>query len=64
MGGQPLGDGFFGCGGVAHIQNLQNKLNAIGYGGYRHHVSAAPGFWKKAIDEAFNRYLGYQQTII
>ncbi len=62
--GQPLGEGFFGCGGVAHIQNLQNKLNAIGYGGYRHHVSAAPGFWKKAIDEAFNRYLGYQQTII
>ena len=61
---QPLGDGFFGCGGVAHIPGLQNKLNAIGYGGYRHHVSATPGFWKKAIDEAFNRYLGYQQTII
>ncbi len=61
---QPLGEGFFGCGGVAHIPDLQNKLNAIGYGGYRHHVSATPGFWKKAIDEAFTRYLGYQQTRI
>lgn len=60
----PLGEGFFGCGGCAHIPSLQNKLNAIGYAGYRHHVSASEGLWKQAIDEAFTRYLGYTQTAI
>ena len=58
------GKGFYGCGGVARIPGLQAKLNTIGYSGYRHHVSATPGFWKKAIDEAFTRYLGYQQTVL
>ena len=62
--GEPLGEGFFGCGGVAEIDNLQAKLNAIGYAGYRHHVSITPGFWKTALDEAFTRYLGYTRTEI
>lgn len=60
--GEPLGDGFFGCGGVARIDGLQEKLTAIGYGGYRHHVSVAPGRWQRAIEEAFRRYLNYEQT--
>lgn len=59
---KPLGEGFFGCGAHAHIENLQSKLKTIGYGGYRHHVSAAEGYYKKALDEAFTRYLGYSQT--
>ncbi len=62
--GQPLGEGFFGCGGAAHIPGLQAKLNAIGRGGYRHHVGVTPGFWQKAVDEAFTRYLGFRQTAL
>ena len=62
--GKPLGEGFFGCGGSAHVPGLQQKLVAIGYAGYRHHVSVTPGYWKKALDEALTRYLGYEQTTI
>ena len=61
---KPLGKGFFGCGGAAHIPGLQQKLVNIGYAGYRHHVGVTPGFWKKAVDEALVRYLNYQQTEI
>lgn len=61
---KPLGKGFFGCGAAAHIPGLQQKLVNIGYGGYRHHVSVTPGFWKKALDEAMVRYLGCKQTAI
>ena len=62
--GKPLGEGFFGCGGAAHVPGLQEKLVHIGYAGYRHHVSVTPGNWKRAVDEAFTRYLGYEQTQI
>ena len=51
---------FFGCAGVAHIENLQAKLNEIGYAGYRHHVAVAPGRVAKAMREAFTRYLHYE----
>lgn len=57
--GAPLGEEFFGCGGAAHIAGLQHKLNVIGRGGFRHHVSVTPGNWKQALDEAFGSYLGY-----
>ncbi|MDD3153637.1 MAG: hypothetical protein PHS41_02125 [Victivallaceae bacterium] len=60
--GEPLGEGYFGCGGVACIEDLQRKLGAIGYGGYRHHVSAAEGFWSESLDEAFRRYLNWTKT--
>lgn len=62
--GLPLGEGFFGCGGSAHIPNLQQKLVNIGYAGYRHHTSITPGNWSQAINEAFVRYLGYDKTEI
>ncbi len=58
----PLGEGFFGCGGVARIPGLQTQLNAIGYAGYRHHVSVSSGRWSRALNEAFGRYLGYEKT--
>lgn len=61
---RPLGDGFFGCGGSAHIPNLQQKLLNIGYAGYRHHTSVTPGNWAQAINEAFIHYLGYDKTEI
>ncbi len=53
---------FFGCGGVAKINDLQNKLYRIGYAGYRHHVSTAPGHVGVAMREAFTRYLNYEIT--
>jgi len=56
--------GFFGCGGVAKIKDLQQKLYTIGYSGYRHHVSVTKGHVGVAIREAFTRYLGYEITEI
>lgn len=57
-------EGFFGCGGVAQIDHLQKKLYEIGYNGYRHHVSVAPGHFAAALREAFTRYLKYEITEI
>ena len=55
-------EGFFGCGGVVKIDQLQDKLYKIGYNGYRHHVSVTPGYAGTALREAFTRYLGYEIT--
>jgi L-fucose isomerase-like protein len=55
----PIPPEFFGCAGVARIEGLQAKLNRIGYAGYRHHVSVAPGHVAKGLREAFVRYLNY-----
>jgi L-fucose isomerase-like protein len=58
----PIAKGFFGCGGVAKIDNLQDKLYKIGYNGYRHHVSVTKGHVEMALREAFTHYLGYEIT--
>jgi L-fucose isomerase-like protein len=60
----PIQEGFFGCGGVAEIDSLQEKLYKIGYNGYRHHVSVTPGHFAAALREACTRYLGYEITEI
>jgi L-fucose isomerase-like protein len=60
----PIQEGFFGCGGVARIKDLQQKLYKIGYSGYRHHVSVTPGLVGDAFREACTRYLGYEITEI
>jgi len=60
----PIQEGFFGCGGVARIDGLQEKLYKIGYNGYRHHVSVSPGLVSAALREACIRYLGYEITEI
>ena len=52
-------EGFFGCGGVAYINNLQEKVLYIGKNGYRHHVSLTKGNCVAAVNEAFANYLGY-----
>lgn len=57
-----LPEEFFGCGGVARIPELQPKLVRIGRSGYRHHVSMTEGSWRRALDEAFTNYLGYEKT--
>ena len=56
----PIAPDFFGCGGVAHIPNLQDVLQMIGRRGYRHHVSITPGCHAQAVHEAFTNYLGYE----
>lgn len=60
----PIADDFFGCAGVARIKNLQEKLQAIGHEGYRHHVGLTVGRVAVPLQEAFERYLHYSVTKI
>jgi L-fucose isomerase-like protein len=60
----PIPSEFFGCGGVAEIADLQQALQTIGYAGYRHHTSVTPGQVLAPVREAFERYLGYEVTVI
>lgn len=52
-------EGFFGCGGVARIDNLQDKLLTLGRNGFRHHTAVGVGNLKSVLDEASKYYLGY-----
>lgn len=53
-------DGFFGCGGVAHIANLENKLKRLARNGFKHHTTVGVGKMKKVLEEAFRYYLKYE----
>lgn len=55
---------FFGCGGVARIENLQDKLIKLARGGFKHHTTVANGHVKDILDEAFKTYLGYDVVSI
>ena len=55
---------FFGCAGVLKTANLQQTLQTIGYAGYRHHVSVSPGVVTAAVQEAFEKYLGYDVDMV
>ena len=55
----PIPPEFFGCAGVAEIDNLQDVLQTIGNRGFRHHVSAAKGHLLEPTREALDKYLGY-----
>ena len=57
-------DGFFGCGGVARIPDLQNKLIRLARGGFKHHTSVGVGHMKEILKEAFTTYLHYDWTDI
>ena len=50
---------FFGCGGVAEIPDLQNKLIKLARGGFKHHTAICEGHYKEILKEAFTTYLGY-----
>ena len=50
---------FFGCGGVAKIENLQDKLIKLARNGFKHHTTVANGHVKDVLDEAFRYYLNY-----
>ena len=55
----PIEDGFFGCGGVAEIPDLQNKLLRLARGGFKHHTSVCEGRYRDVLKEAFTTYLHY-----
>ena len=55
----PIEKEFFGCGGVAEIPDLQNKLIRLAKGGFKHHTTVGMGHMKAILDEAFTTYLGY-----
>ncbi len=55
----PIEDGFFGCGGVAQIPDLQDKLIRLARGGFKHHTSVGVGHLKEILKEAFTTYLHY-----
>jgi L-fucose isomerase-like protein len=59
----PIPGDFFGCGGVAAIQGLQDVLLHIGYNGYRHHVGVTRGQVVAPVREALERYLGFEVAL-
>ena len=58
--GEPIEKEFFGCGGVAEIPDLQNKLLRLARGGFKHHTTVGRGRMKGILTEAFKTYLGYE----
>jgi L-fucose isomerase-like protein len=62
--GDAIPEDFFGCGGVARIQGLQDVLQTVGYGGWRHHTSVTPGRVVAPLCEAMDRYLGYDVRMV
>jgi L-fucose isomerase-like protein len=60
----PIPEDFFGCGGVAKIDRLQDVLLFVGKNGHRHHVGITPGERLVApIKEAMEYYLGYNVSL-
>ena len=55
----PIEPEFFGCGGVAEIPDLQNKLIRLARGGFKHHTAVCEGHYREILREAFTTYLGY-----
>lgn len=62
--GEPIEPAYFGCGGVAQIDNLQEKVIYMQRAGFRHHTTFARGHVKKAVAEAFTTYLGYEHKTL
>jgi hypothetical protein len=62
--GEPIEKAFFGCGGVAEIPSLQNKLIKLAKGGFKHHTTVGMGHMKSVLEEAFTTYLGYDLVSI
>lgn len=58
--GEPIEKAFFGCGGVAEIPDLQNKLIRLARGGFKHHTTVGAGHMKSVLTEAFKTYLNYE----
>ena len=55
--------GFFGCAGVARIENLQHVLLHVGRAGHRHHVSVTTGRVLEPLREALAHYLRFDVAL-
>ncbi len=58
--GESIENTFFGCGGVAKIPSLQDKLIRLARNGFKHHTTVGVGDMKEILDEAFKTYLHYE----
>ncbi|MBI5961563.1 MAG: hypothetical protein HY866_22675 [Chloroflexi bacterium] len=54
---------FFGCAGVAEIENLEDVLMHMVRTGHRHHVNLTPGYYVQPIKEALNYYLNHDVVL-
>ena len=59
----PIPPEFFGCGGVAEFEALQDVLLHVGYNGFRHHTSVTPGQVLAPVREALEYYLGFEVAV-
>jgi L-fucose isomerase-like protein len=59
----PIPDDYFGCAGVAEIEDLQDVLLHVGREGHRHHVSVTPSHVALPVHEALEYYLGFDVTL-
>lgn len=60
----PIENTYFGCAGVAHIENLEEKLIYMGKNGYRHHTTFTKGKYLNAVKDAFQTYLNYELIVL
>jgi len=61
--GEPIAEDFFGCAGVAHIENLQDVLLHVGREGHRHHVSITSSHVADPLAEALGYYLDFDVAL-
>jgi L-fucose isomerase-like protein len=54
---------YFGCAGVAAIENLQDVLLHVMRNGHRHHVNLTPGSYALPLKEALQYYLGHDVAL-
>ena len=54
---------FFGCAGVAEVEDLQDVLLYVMRSGHRHHVNITPGVHIDPLKEALEYYLDHQVAI-
>jgi L-fucose isomerase-like protein len=60
----PIPANFFGCAGVAKINDLQDVLLFAGREGYRHHVSVTPSVVVDPLKEALGYYLEHDVSVV
>lgn len=59
----PIPADFFGCAGVAEVENLQDVLLHVMRTGHRHHVNLTPGYHTPALKEALQHYLEHDVVL-
>jgi L-fucose isomerase-like protein len=59
----PIPADFFGAAGVAEIRKLQDVLLHVGMNGYRHHVGVTAGHHIEPLQEALEKYLGFEVAV-